>query len=312
VDSPRDAAACGEQRVNGYRIGVAGRGVQARDQPHGLRVEWLERDRVSRLEPRQPRRLLTRGEDEDRQRVELADELAQRAVHLGGCAVGVVEDEQRRPPRIERPCDRGERRFGRSGSGRVEHARRFAVGVAGDRRSHAGLAHPVPADDGHERARAGRGPLPMRVQPPQLVVAAGQRSGGRGVELAWKLRGGRLDVQRRVLTPGSRRAGAGAAAPARPRSPRPACAWRAGRPRARVGLPPAPIEREHPLRVQPLTQRVLGHQRVDLARDLLMASSGQVRIDRQLRGRLAQLFEPPDLGDRKRLGGQIGQRVAAK
>jgi len=64
--------------------------------------------------------------------------------------------------------------------------------------------------------------------------------------------------------------------------------------------------------VQPLAQRVLGEQCVDLADDLLMATGRQVRINSQLRGRLAQLLEPTDLRRRERLVGQVRERVAAK
>ena len=80
----------------------------------------------------------------------------------------------------------------------------------------------------------------------------------------------------------------------------------------RVGLAPAPVQREHPLRVQPLPQRVLRQQRVDLPDDLVMPAGGQVRLDRQLPGREPQLVEPADLGPRERLVGQVRERIAAK
>ena len=80
----------------------------------------------------------------------------------------------------------------------------------------------------------------------------------------------------------------------------------------RVGLAPAPVQREHPLRVQPLPQRVLRQQRVDIADDLVMAAGGQARLDRQLPGREPQLVEPADLGARERLVGEVRERLAAK
>ena len=64
--------------------------------------------------------------------------------------------------------------------------------------------------------------------------------------------------------------------------------------------------------MQPLAQRVLGQQRVDLAEDLLVAAGGQVGVDRQLGGGQPQLLEPADLGAGERLVGDVGERLAAK
>ena len=80
----------------------------------------------------------------------------------------------------------------------------------------------------------------------------------------------------------------------------------------RLGLAPAAVQREHPLRVQPLAQRVLGQQRVDLADDLMMATRGEVRIDRQLPRRQPQLLEPSDLSVGERLVGNVRERTAAE
>ena len=45
--------------------------------------------------------------------------------------------------------------------------------------------------------------------------------------------------------------------------------------RERVRLPAAAVQRQQPLRVQPLAQRVLGQQGIDLADDLLVAASAR-------------------------------------
>jgi hypothetical protein len=82
--------------------------------------------------------------------------------------------------------------------------------------------------------------------------------------------------------------------------------------RERVGLPAAAVQRQQPLRVQPLAQRVLGQQGVDLADDLLVAACSQVGVDGQLRGRQAQRLEPADLRTGERLVGDVGERVAAE
>ena len=80
----------------------------------------------------------------------------------------------------------------------------------------------------------------------------------------------------------------------------------------RLGLAFTPVQRQHPQPVQPLAQRVLGQQRLDLADHLPMATGGEVRAQCQLRRRQPQLLQPPDLRRRERLVGQVGQRVATK
>ena len=80
----------------------------------------------------------------------------------------------------------------------------------------------------------------------------------------------------------------------------------------RLGLAPAAVERQQPLRVNALAQRVLGQQRLDLADDLLVAARGQVGVDRQLGGGQAQLLEPADLRARERLVGDVGERLAVE
>ena len=80
----------------------------------------------------------------------------------------------------------------------------------------------------------------------------------------------------------------------------------------RVRLAAAAVERQHPLGVQALAQRVVGQQRLDLGDDLLVAAGGQVGVDRELRGGQAQLLDPADLRERERLVGDVGQRLAAE
>ena len=80
----------------------------------------------------------------------------------------------------------------------------------------------------------------------------------------------------------------------------------------RLGLAAAAVQREHALGVQPLAQRVLGQQRVDLADELVMAPGGEVRVDRELRGGEPQLLEPADLRVGERLVGDVRERIAAE
>ena len=79
----------------------------------------------------------------------------------------------------------------------------------------------------------------------------------------------------------------------------------------RLGLAAAAIQRQHPLPVQPLTQWLLGNQRLELADHLAVPTRGEVALDRQLDRRQPQLLESADLRGRERLVGQVRQRGAA-
>ena len=79
----------------------------------------------------------------------------------------------------------------------------------------------------------------------------------------------------------------------------------------RLGLPAAAVEREHPLAVHVLAQRVLGGQRVELADHLGVSPGLQVGVDRHLGGAQAQFFEAADLGGRERLLGEVCQWLTA-
>ena len=79
----------------------------------------------------------------------------------------------------------------------------------------------------------------------------------------------------------------------------------------RLGLPAGAIEREHQLAAQPLAQRMLGDERVELADQLRVPARGEIGVDPLLERRPAQLLEPRDLGLRERLVGEVGERRAA-
>ena len=79
----------------------------------------------------------------------------------------------------------------------------------------------------------------------------------------------------------------------------------------RLGLPSRAVEHEHPLRVEPLAQRLLRREHVELADDLAMPSRRYVALDRQLERRQAQLLQVADLSTRERLVRDVGQRCAA-
>jgi hypothetical protein len=77
-----------------------------------------------------------------------------------------------------------------------------------------------------------------------------------------------------------------------------------------VRLATRAVQREHPLRMQLLAQRLVQHQRLQLSYDIAMAARIQVDVDRQLHGRQPQLLQPPDLGGGERLTGDIVERRA--
>ena len=79
----------------------------------------------------------------------------------------------------------------------------------------------------------------------------------------------------------------------------------------RLRLAAGAIEREHPLGVQALAQRVLGDERVELADHLGVPAGREVGVDRHLGRAQAQLLEPADLGRGERLVGEVGERLAA-
>jgi hypothetical protein len=76
----------------------------------------------------------------------------------------------------------------------------------------------------------------------------------------------------------------------------------------RVRLPAAAVQGEHPLAVQPLAQRVLADQVVDVDDHRLVVPGGERDIDLGLARPQPQILQPPDLGRGERLVGEIIQR----
>ena len=78
--------------------------------------------------------------------------------------------------------------------------------------------------------------------------------------------------------------------------------------RQRLGLAAGPIEGEHQLPAQPLAQRMLSHQPLQLRAQAGVLANCQFCLDPVLDRQQAQRFEPLDLEPGKRLKLQIGQR----
>ena len=79
----------------------------------------------------------------------------------------------------------------------------------------------------------------------------------------------------------------------------------------RLGLPARAVEREHQLPAQPLAQRVLRDERLELATSSRACAEREVRVDALLQRVQAQLLEPLDLALRERLVREVGERRAA-
>jgi hypothetical protein len=79
----------------------------------------------------------------------------------------------------------------------------------------------------------------------------------------------------------------------------------------RLGLPRRTVEGEHQLAVQVLPERMLGHERLQLADELLVAAAGQVGLDPLLERYPTQLLEPGNLSLDERFVRQVGQRWPA-
>ena len=78
----------------------------------------------------------------------------------------------------------------------------------------------------------------------------------------------------------------------------------------RLRLAAVAVQREHPLGVQVLAQRMLGDQRVELADHLGVPAGREVGVDGRLRRAQPQLVEAADLGGGERLVGDVLERVA--
>ena len=79
----------------------------------------------------------------------------------------------------------------------------------------------------------------------------------------------------------------------------------------RLGLSARPVQREHQLTAQPLAQRVLRDETLELADELRMAAEREIGLDPLLERREAKLLEADDRGLGELLVGEVRQRRAA-
>ena len=79
----------------------------------------------------------------------------------------------------------------------------------------------------------------------------------------------------------------------------------------RVGLAPAPVQRQHQLPQQPLTVGVHGDERLELADHIAVVAEHQVGLDPVLQRGQARVLQARDLALSERLIREIGKRLAA-
>ena len=79
----------------------------------------------------------------------------------------------------------------------------------------------------------------------------------------------------------------------------------------RLGLPPRAIEREHELRTEALSQRLLANERLQLRDDLRMPPAREIRIDARTERVQPLLLESWNGREREPLVLEIGQRSAS-
>src|SRR5438045_3720300 len=79
----------------------------------------------------------------------------------------------------------------------------------------------------------------------------------------------------------------------------------------RIGLPAGAVEAEHQLAEQPLAERMLGDESLQLADKPTAASEFDLGVDARLDGEQPSRLQPLRLGRRKRLVLEIRERASA-
>ena len=305
VHALRHAAALLHEALDGNLDVLAGARVRPRHGAHGVGVEWRQRQRCGGTESRHELGLLDRREDEQRQCGELVGSLGERRRQRSAGALGVIDHQQRATALHLGACQRFSRL---ARARRVQHRAAVVANLGRQLGRETRLAHPARPHDQHQTAVAGARAAPVLAQQVQLDPASDQRRAR--VELGRELErpgGGRAQpgvlAQDRLVQPAQLGAGLDADL-LHQRGP----GLTVGS--ERVGLAARAVQREHPLRMQLLAQRLVQHQRLQLSYNVAMAARIQVDVDRQLHGRQPQLLQPPDLGGGERLTGDVIERRA--
>ena len=257
------------------------------------------------------RALLVAAKDADQERsaLGLAGKRRGRVEDRGRGLVGVVEHEQRRS--VAGACLRygRQRGLGDLAAAGVEDRYPSGLDLGRELGDEPGLADPGrPPDHDAYRPALAR-PRPAPTKPAQLALAPGEQR-RTALELGRQLDDRRRRVETRVLGQDLLLQALELGARLDPDL------FDQGLARLAVGieglrLAPVAIEGEHALRVQALSQRLLGDQRLEPADRLGVAPGGELGVDRQLDRPQVKLLEAADLGAGERLGGDVGERGAA-
>ena len=219
------------------------------------------------------------------------------AARLAG-AVDVVEHEQRRPRAAAARAITARAAAGVAGAGGVEHGGAVALHLGRQLGDQPRLADPAAPATRTTRpappcARASaRAATSSSASRPTSGVPASSSGGS----CALGAGGSSAGSWRRIASCSSRSSGPGST---------PICSTSAARAVAvglqRVCLAAGAVEREHPLRVQPLAQRVSATSASSSASTSRWRPAARSRVDRELGRPQAQLLEAADLGGRERL-----------
>ena len=222
---------------------------------------------------------------------------------------GVVEHQQRRSVARAGLGDGRQRGLGDLATAGVEDRGALALDLGRELGHQPRLADPRRPPDHHADDPALARLAPARAQPAKLALAPGEQRRA-ALELHRQLDDRRRCVEARVLGEDLLLQALELGARLDPDL------LDQGLARLAVGierlrLAPVAIEGEHALRVQALSQRLLGDQRLEPGDRLGVAPGGEIGVDRQLERPQVKLLEAADLGAREGLGGDVGERGAA-
>ena len=247
--------------------------------------------------------------DHERSALGLAGQGRGGLEHARGGVAGVVEHQQRRSVARAGLGDGRQRPLGEFATAGVEDRGALALDLGRELGHQPRLADPGRPPDHHADDPALARPAPARAQPAKLALASGEQRRA-ALELHRQLDDRRRCVEARVLGQDLLLQALELGARLDPDL------FDQGLARLavgieRLGLAPVAIEGQHPLRVQALSQRLLGDQRLEPGDRLGVAPGGEIGVDRQLDRAQVKLLEPADLGSGEGLGGDVGERGAA-
>ena len=246
--------------------------------------------------------------DQKRSALELAGQRRGGGEHRRWCIVGIVEHQQRRSVALAGFGDGRQGGLGDLATAGVKHRRPGALELGRELGDEPRLADPRrPPDQRADHSALAR-LRPAVPQPGQLALPPGEQRRA-ALELARQLDDRRRRIESQVLGEDLLLQEAQLAPGLDPDllGERPVGLAVGVK---RLGLAPGAIERQHALGVQALAQRLLGDQRLESGDHLVVAPGGELGVERELERLQMKFLEPPDLGRREWLRGDVGERSA--